>query len=213
MTDEASLGKVVLAARQSRGLTQAELAQRVGTNQQTVDKIEKGIIKHSRYFPRLEVELGITLTQSLHRATTQSTLPDTRSEARNLPVHASAQGGAGELIVSTDPVDWVIRPAPLANVARGYGIIVVGESMVPEYEPGDTALINPHLPPLGGYTCVFYAEGQHGEARATIKRLVRVSEASWHVLQWNPAKGEKTEFTLSRKEWSKCHRCVGKYSK
>lgn len=217
-TDADSPGEIVLRERTNRGLTQAELASRVGTNQQTVDKIEKGLIKHSRIFPKLAKEFGLSLEAFLPPEEPARPLNvaipenDLRGEVKDLPVHTSVQGGQGEMIVSTDPVDWVLRPAPLAKVARGYGLIVVGESMEPEFEAGDIALIHPHLPPVGGATCVFYAE-RDGEARATIKRLLRVSERFWHVRQWNPPRGEKADFTLPRSEWAKCHRVVGKYSK
>jgi hypothetical protein len=49
--------------------------------------------------------------------------------------------------------------------------------------------------------------------RATIKHLIRWTESVWHLRQWNPARGENQDFTLSRREWPKCHRVVGKYSK
>jgi phage repressor protein C with HTH and peptisase S24 domain len=134
---------------------------------------------------------------------------EVRGQVEDLPVHVATEGGPGEIIVSTDPIAWVLRPAPLASVTGAYGIIVVGESMIPEFEPGDIALVNPHLPAVGGHTYVFYAEGD-GETRATIKRLLRASNGLWHVKQWNPARGQKAEFTLSRKEWGKAHRVVSK---
>jgi len=114
------------------------------------------------------------------------------------------------MIISTDPVDWVVRPDPLLNVAKGYGLIIVGESMMPAFRPGDIALINPHLPPLRDETCIFYA-GHEGDMRATIKHLVRWTDAAWIVQQWNPPKGQRKEFSLPKKEWTKIHRVVGRY--
>lgn len=40
--------------REAMGISQAALADMVGTSQQQIDKIEKGKIKHSRIFPALE---------------------------------------------------------------------------------------------------------------------------------------------------------------
>jgi phage repressor protein C with HTH and peptisase S24 domain len=114
------------------------------------------------------------------------------------------------MIISTDPVDWVLRPDPLRNVSAGYGVIIIGESMIPEFRPGDIALINPHLPAMRQETFIFYREAE-GETKSTIKHLLRWTDAAWHVAQWNPPKGQKSEFTLPRKEWSKIHRVVGRY--
>jgi phage repressor protein C with HTH and peptisase S24 domain len=109
-------------------------------------------------------------------------------------------------------VDWLPRPAPVAHVRRAYGLYISGESMVPEFEPGDIALVNPHLPPVPDTTCVFYGE-QRDEVRATIKRLRRKSGDTWYLKQWNPPEGMKAEFTLSRAAWPICHRVIGKYSR
>jgi phage repressor protein C with HTH and peptisase S24 domain len=84
--------------------------------------------------------------------------------------------------------------------------------MVPEFEPGDIALVNPHLPVVLDTTCIFHA-AREDEVRATIKRLRRKTGDTWYLRQWNPPEGTKAEFTLSRKEWPICHRVVGKYSR
>jgi phage repressor protein C with HTH and peptisase S24 domain len=65
---------------------------------------------------------------------------------RDLPIHPSAEGGAGFITVTNDAVDWLPRPPPVAHVHRAYGLYITGESMVPEFEPGDIALVNPHFP-------------------------------------------------------------------
>ncbi len=84
--------------------------------------------------------------------------------------------------------------------------------MFPEFKAGETAIVDPNLPILSGESCIFYAE-RDGEARATIKHLRRAGADVWHVKQWNPPDGAKADFTLSRKEWAKAHRVLGKYSR
>src|SRR5437016_10049945 len=144
-------GELIRARRKALGLSQAKLAQAVKTNQQTIDKIEQGTIKHSRFFRNIAAVLQLSW-DDLEPSDISSLAPSgvipgkSLAGARDLPVHASAEGGKGQLIVTSDAVDWVLRPAPLANVKGGYGLIVVGESMCPEFEPGDIALVNPHLP-------------------------------------------------------------------
>ena len=84
--------------------------------------------------------------------------------------------------------------------------------MIPEFEPGDLAIVNPHLPPIAGVTCIFYEE-KGGEARATIKRLRRQTQDAWLVRQWNPPDGKKEDFALRRADWPICRRTVGKHSR
>ncbi len=126
----------------------------------------------------------------------------------DLPVFATAQGGqGGALIMSGEAVDYVIRPAPLARVKDGYGMIVAGDSMSPQFENGSTALINPHLPPRSGDTCVFRSHQDDGTVFALIKKLRRVTEDTWYVTQFSP----KKDFQLKRSEWQICHVAVGSY--
>jgi phage repressor protein C with HTH and peptisase S24 domain len=100
----------------------------------------------------------------------------------------------------------------VASVRGAYGLLITGESMFPEYQAGETAIVDPNLPVVGAAVYVFYAE-HDGEARATIKHLRRAAADSWHVRQWNPPDGGKADFTLPRREWAKAHRVLGKYSR
>lgn len=120
---------------------------------------------------------------------------------RDLPVFGTAQGGSGALIVTDQAVDYVVRPAPLLRVRDGYGMIVTGDSMSPRVESGDTVLVNPHLPPRNGDTCVFRSHQDDGTVLAIVKRLRRHNDDTWYVTQFDPPK----DFTLKRSEWQVCH--------
>jgi phage repressor protein C with HTH and peptisase S24 domain len=126
---------------------------------------------------------------------------------KDLPVFGTAQGGSGALIVTDQPVDWVVRPDPLLRVKDGYGIIVTGDSMAPKHDHGSIALVNPHLPYRSGDTCVFRNHADDGEVLVIIKELRRYTEATWHVRQYNPPK----DYTLKRSEWQICHVTVGNF--
>lgn len=125
----------------------------------------------------------------------------------DLPVFGTAQGGRGALVVTDRAVDWVARPAPLLRVRDGYGMIVTGDSMAPAHKSGSTALVNPHLPPRAGDTCIFRSHADDGTVTICIKELVRFTDDAWHVKQYNP----KKSFTLKRSEWQVCHVTVGNY--
>jgi transcriptional regulator with XRE-family HTH domain len=204
-------------ARERLRLSQKQVADRVGMTQQSYEAIEAGRTARSKFLPRIAQVLGLPLSElDPGLAVDTMRLPDFTparqfvSAERDFPVYTAAEGGPGEIIRSADPVDWVPRPEPVARVKDAYGLNIVGESMVPEFEPGDVALVNPALPLIGNTTCIFYAE-LHGEARATIKRLRRASAENWLVRQWNPPDGQKQDFALSRREWGICHRVLGKY--
>lgn len=125
------------------------------------------------------------------------------------PIYAAAQGGEGHMIVTFDATQWVKTPAILEGIRGAYGILVTGDSMDPEFRPGDMALINPHLHPMRDETHVFYDHPPDGEATAMIKRLVGWSDATWRLRQFNPL----ADFDAPRLSWPTAHRVVGKYNR
>lgn len=129
---------------------------------------------------------------------------------RRLPVYAAARGGDGHVIVTFDPVEYVKMPTILESVRGGYGLLITGDSMVPAYWPGDTALIHPNLPPQRDTDVVLYhtpPEAKGGD-EAMIKRLVGMSDREWTLQQYQPA----DIFKEFRADWPVCHRVVGKYN-
>lgn len=208
-----TLGEKIRQRREELKLSQKQVADRVSIRQQSYEAIEAGRTQRSKFLPRIAQLLGLPMSE-LDPEITPS--PETAAQQgrplispeRDFPVYSAAEGGAGEIIRSSDPVDWVPRPEPVARVKDAYGLYIVGESMAPEFEPGDIALVNPALPLVGNTTCILYAE-REGEARAMVKRLLRATPKEWQLRQWNP----KKDFSLSRKEWGICHRVLGKYSR
>jgi transcriptional regulator with XRE-family HTH domain len=215
-----NIAELVKTRREAKQWSQARLAQEVGTKQQTIEKIEKGKIKRSSFLPHILTVLEISLNTLVpqKKGHERERIITAGAEAplmgpKDLPVHGAAEGGKGAVIVTTDPVEYVARPHPLLNVRDSYGIIVVEDSMVPEFEPGDIALVHPHLPPTIGVSCVFYAQQPDGTVHALIKRLRRISSDAWHVRQWNPRDGDKHDLVLKKAEWQTCHVTVGRYSR
>lgn len=131
--------------------------------------------------------------------------------ARDLPVFSAVEGGPGEMVVSTDPIEWVQRPWFLREVKDGYAVVVTGESMIPVYEPGDIVIVNPRLPAIPNKNAIFVGGEERGEFVATVKRLARSTATDWHVRQHNPPDGGEMDFTLAKKQWPKALRIVGKY--
>jgi phage repressor protein C with HTH and peptisase S24 domain/DNA-binding XRE family transcriptional regulator len=207
------VGETIKNARELKRWSQETLAAHAGgVGQSTIDRIEKGQFKRfPSDLPALCAALGIALPDMEGRAPPAGgMLPVTRD--RDFPIYASAEGGPGEILRSTDPIDFVPRPSPVAHVKEAYGLVITGTSMAPEFKPGETALVNPKLPVISDEVYVFYAE-QDGEARATIKHLRRATGTEWLVSQHNPPKGRSKDFSLSRREWRWAHRVFGKHSR
>ena len=202
-------GMEIRAERERLGLSQAQLAAEVGCSQPAIKKIESGETIRSRFIYEIEqffTERGGNVSSDLtaRRAAVFTPIPSNKLDT--MPVFASAEGGNGALIVSTSEIDRVPRPYTLEGVADAYAILVTGESMVPAYEPGDYAWINPLLPPMRGTDCVLYGvDERSGEAHATIKRLLSWTAKTWKLRQWNPSR----DFTLDRAKWNRHHRVVG----
>lgn len=130
-------------------------------------------------------------------------------ERADLPVYASAEGGGGAIIITSEPIDYVRRPEPLLSVRDGYGCYVLGDSMSPAYEQGDLLLVHPGRPVRPGDDCVFVRDQPDGAQHALVKRLLRMTAEKWRVRQFNPAK----DFDLDRGQWQKVQLIVGKYSR
>jgi phage repressor protein C with HTH and peptisase S24 domain len=128
---------------------------------------------------------------------------------RDFPVYGAAQGGlAGAMLVSSDPIQQMMRPDPLMTVRSGYGVYVVGESMSPAYEQGDIALIHPALPPRRNADVILVRKEADGTPHVLIKRLLGWDDAHWRLRQYNPPE----DFTLPRAEWTEVQAIVGKYN-
>lgn len=213
-------GEKIRKRREELGLSQAQLGKQAGGfSQATVEKIEKGITTRSKFLPGIARRLGLPLEEispdlaGLPEPVAPAfTLPTQNYYSRDFKIYASVEGGPGEIIRSTEPIDVIPRPAAVAHVKEAYGLVITGESMVPEFRPGDTALVNPKMPIIGDAVYIFYAE-LHGEARATIKHLRRQTAQEWLVSQHNPPPRKPHDFSLSRKEWQWAHRVFGKHSR
>lgn len=204
--------------RKKAGLSQQGLADLANTTQPQIMRLERGERKLTKeWAERLARFLGVEPAALLFptEAGEGSTLarravvrppPEFLGE-RDLPVYAAVEGGPGEMVVSTDAIEMVPRPWFMKG-KQGYAVLVVGDSMEPEFEPGDYAIVNPHLQAVRGKSAIFVSGEEHGEFRATIKRLVKATDREWHVRQFNPLR----ELELPRKDWTKALRVVGRYA-
>lgn len=138
----------------------------------------------------------------------QRMLQDEREVRSSLEVWASAEGREGTMLISTDPIDYIIRPAGLP--ARGsFAVYLIGDLMAPALETGDQLFVSPNKPARSGADCLFAQELDDGTLLAFPARLVDQTADSWRVQQFNPSK----EFDLDRRSWPKAWPIVGKMNR
>ena len=214
--DAKEIGHLVRSMREAKGLSQAQLGQVIGVKQQSIDAVERGETRRSKFLPEIARELGIPpgdvglpADQPILDYGTVLERPFVAEGRPDFKVYASAEGGPGEIIRSSEPVDFIYRPTHLIHVRDAYGLLVTGSSMAPEYKNGEMAIVEPSLAIVPDEVYIFYAE-KDGEARATIKHLRRTTADRWLVKQHNPPEGMPEDFSLSRREWGTVHRVTGK---
>jgi len=204
------IGELIRERRVARGWSQADLAERAGTLQQNVARIESGEVKHSRYLRPILKVLGLDQAAAVGMtAAPDELIPrELLVGDKGMPLYASTEGGDGALIVNFEPIDYLKWPAPLFHVREGFGVLVSEESMFPAFEPGDIALVNPRLMPRKGMNCVLLGPSETQTVKSLIKRFQAQTVGTWKVSQWNP----QNDFELSKKDWPRCYTVVGKYS-
>lgn len=210
-----TLAENVVKYRKLNKLSQAKLAKKIGARQNTIAAIEAGLTKRTKLLPELARELGVSIEALDPTIGPNETAIVSGRELlgeNNLPVYASVEAGDGNVFVSSEPVQTVRRPDPLATVKDGYGVIVVGDSMSPAVRPGDTVLVHPHLPPKIEDFCLFMSpegEGEH-EFRATLKEFIGQTADLWKIRRYGPV---PKDFTLKKRYWPRCHVVVGIYKR
>lgn len=196
--------------RSEQGLSQTQLAKLARVAQNTIVAIEGGGgTKHILRLARaLKVKVA-DLDPDWQGEETLTVPGSTLIGETDLDLYASVEGGDGEIVVSNEPIGTVKRPAPLIGVKGGYGVLVRGESMSPVVRPGDTVLINPHVPPRLEDVCMFISE-KHGEFRATLKEFRGQTATHWKVRRYKP---QEMDFTLKKSDFPRCEVVVGKYNR
>lgn len=122
-----------------------------------------------------------------------------------LPIYGAAEGGDGIMILDAEPIEWRERPINLRTVKTAFGVYVINDSMAPALEPGDIVYVHPGRPLKPGRDAVFLRTSPDQQMHVVVKRLVRSTEKSWRVEQFNPAR----QFDLPKNVWQKALRIVG----
>lgn len=211
--DPKEFGEAVKAhrCRKHPTMSQTDAAAAAGVKQSTWARLESGSFKEfqpwmlkAAALVGFDVEparIGLDVFSAIH-----PTKPaELTTGSRNFSLYGTNASSDGMLFLSEEPIDYVPMPSFLMNVSGAYAVLVADDTMEPEFRAEDQALVNPHLPPIAGRTCLFRTSESGGTG--LIRILLRQSATHWVVQSHNPRAQEK----LAKTDWPVCHRIVGRY--
>lgn len=197
--------------REARGWKRPEMARRMNTSPQQVERLEKGWRKLTQeWMERASAVLDVQPADllpggSLAPPTNATVIPMEGASFermhRDLPVYGTALGAPhdfdGEAIEQTtlnraEIISYIKRPVMLNGRANAYGLYVVGESMSPVHPAGSTIVAERGRHPRVGDDVVVYLHGDDNGDDAVpravlVKRLVRRSGSFIELEQFTPA--------------------------
>lgn len=168
-----TLSERLTHARALAGISQSELARRIGVKPQSIQAIESGRVRTSKFTFKMAKVLGVPpewldegkgeppseafpdetaaeLEAIVHPEVAQFTPLGPQGRPEMIPIRSAARGGNDQLMFMDDPVGYTRRPSNLEGIKDAYAIYMVGDSMSPRYEPGWLLHVNPHKPPKPG---------------------------------------------------------------
>lgn len=208
-----SIGSIVTARRLALGWSQEVLAERAGTSQSTIDRIEKGDFKRMpSALPAIAAALDIPLGdlnpawsgRSDVRPNVSAPMPAPELPQRQIPVYGVAVGGDdGRMKFNGERLDMVGCPPELRAVPNAYAVYVAGDSMVPSFKPGQIAWVHPNRTARPGQDVIVQLHPeQDGDApEGFIKELVKLTPSTVVVRQYNPPK----DITFGRDDVKSLH--------
>lgn len=150
---EINFAETILTARKRLGLTQGELAEKLGVSLRAVQTWESGeskpqLSKLRKLSEILEIPLHALVGEAVKSNATQP-VPASLMFPRRVPVVSWAKAGFGgdfgNLAVQID--EWLHTDCKDPNA---YALIIEGDSMMPEFKPGDRVIFMPNVEPRNG---------------------------------------------------------------
>ncbi|ACL56964.1 XRE family transcriptional regulator [Methylobacterium nodulans] len=224
-----TIGNNVRNARLRLGMTQEQLAEAANVSQTTIDKIERGLTKRSKYLPWIAIALSVDISEldnSLRYSPTEKEKDVGEVVSRphllafrpgkneqgtgndSIPVYiATEAGNGGFLKIDFSNVDYALRPRNLDNSPSAYGLYIAGGTMHPELSPGDMAFFDTRLPVIVGSTVLFQRDDD--VVTAFLGRLQGFDATYWTTYCWE----DRKSVDLPREEWPRAHRMAARYTR
>ncbi len=155
-----TVGLRVRYYRERLGLSQEELAIRVGAAQQTIQSLESGKIRKSTFLPHIARELGVDfdalLFGGVRPAHAQAVRPLSMASTRRVPLFTTSDGEQVQAYLKDQAMQsqigkWVAMEYSQPFVESGPRLFAVklrlgDEVFQPEFRPGDQLVVDPDEP-------------------------------------------------------------------
>ncbi len=172
-------GSKIRALRAERGWSQEELAQRSELHRNTIKKLERVVATPDDLSAKnklcLATGFGITVDQLValyspsvvqqQRGDPQGGIPIINRAPAGMPIdyeHMGLDNGVG--------YDYIPRMGSGVHDAAAFAFVVVGDSMSPEFQSGDTVVCSPHAAIKDG-DAVFVRFTSERDEACTFKRV------------------------------------------
>lgn len=198
----AARGAEIRRAREALKMSQAVLAARANTSQQTIDRLERGAVEFSRALPEVRRVLGLEVY-----GPGEYKSPVLRALGRNPDGHSGMQEGRAASLLDQNRIglfsaagtpmkliDAIPRAFPFEFVEGVHAFLVGTSEMEPVIRKGDIVVCNPHLPTIPGSE-VAYTQSEI----IKIRTLVGEDSDHWMVKSWNPE--EETRVSKASLPW------------
>lgn len=178
-----AIGFRVKQRRLELGLTQAELADRAGISQQSVEAIEKGRTRK----PRSIIELAKALQcDPVWLVVGGSIMPIAEINAKKVPLLSYVQAGlfkdAEQILDCEGNYEYISVDDEIG--CNAFALRIEGDSMTPEFKEGDIVVIDPELEPYPG-EFVFAKNGGH-EGTFKKYRPLGIGTGDFELVPLNP---------------------------
>ncbi len=192
-----TLGTRLKALRKTKKVTQQQVADAIGVSKTSVIYWEKdeNLPKHDSLMA-LASTLGVTsdyLLNGKNASIDNNVGVPFPLTGRLVPVISWVQAGSWTTVESvpagTQFEEW-LPPNPKCG-KNGYGLTVVGESMLPDFRPADKIYVNPDFQTNDLKTGDLVIVSCEGDLEATFKKLI-VESGSMYLQPLNPDWPEKT---------------------
>lgn len=155
--------------RKKLGLTQAELAEIADCSQQTIQKLESGLINNPRNIEALAAALQTTPEYLRFGVGELDNATVVASAGNYLPLISMVQAGVWTEIQELPPLDVELYPCPIKCSQHSFIVKVEGESMLPRFEEGDLIYVDPEAQVENGSYVVARLDDEN---QATFKQLI-----------------------------------------
>lgn len=155
--------------RKKLGLTQAELAEIADCSQQTIQKLESGLINNPRNIEALAAALQTTPEYLRFGVGELDNATVVASAGNYLPLISMVQAGVWTEIQELPPLDVELYPCPIKCSQHSFIVRVEGESMLPRFEEGDLIYVDPEAQVENGSYVVARLDDEN---QATFKQLI-----------------------------------------